>query len=324
MCIHVFGEPLVHPAIPHVAQVLQPFEIRYRNTACIEIHIRHDQRPLPRKDFFCFWRQRPVSGLPDDLRFHPGRIFPVDHILERGRDQDIALQLQRCPRIFDIGCSREVQDTACLLSVLKDLFFIEPVRMHDGSFEFSQRNDLGATLPEELGGMITHIAQTLYHHRLAFDTRLYLQLGHHIFHMTYLADTIKDTQTRSLATAAYTTLAHRLTGYTTQRIDLARPHAHIGIQDPRHLTLARTIVRSGNIRARADKILFDKFRSIPPRDLLQLIRRIFLGIDADAALGAPKWDIDNSALERHERRQRHDLVEVHTGSKTNAPLRSEE
>src|SRR6185437_7497031 len=119
---------------------------------------------------------------------------------------------------------------------------------------------------------------------------------------------------------AYTTLAQRLTGYTTQRIDLARPHAHIGIQDPRHLTLARTIVRSGNIRARADKILFDKFRSIPPRDLLQLIRRIFLGIDADAALGAPKWDIDNSALERHERRQRHDLVEVDTGSKTNAPL----
>src|SRR5262249_8998087 len=141
------------------------------------------------------------------------------------------------------------------------------------------------------------------------------QLRHHLVHMTDLADTIKDTQTRSFTPAPYATLAHRLARDTAQRVDLAGTHAHIRVEDPGHLAFARSIIGSRDIGARPDKIFLYQLGGIPPRDLLQLIRRVLLRIDADTALGAPEGYVHDRAFEGHQRGERHHLVEVHRRGK---------
>jgi len=140
-----------------------------------------------------------------------------------------------------------------------------------GSFKFSQGNHFRSAFPKEFGGMITHIPQSLHHHSLSFHTCGKAESFHYIFHMQDFADTVKHTQPGGFPSSPDTALGHRFARNTTQRIDFAGPHAHVCVKDPGHLPFTRSIIRGGNVSAGADKILFDEFGCITPRNFFQLV-----------------------------------------------------
>jgi hypothetical protein len=91
----------------------------------------------------------------------------------------------------------------------------------DTTFIFCQTYQYRTGFAEELGCMVTYVTQTLYNYFFTFDTGVQTDLLHVLSHVYYFTDTVEDTQSCSFRTAGYTTLAHRFTGHTTQRIDIA-------------------------------------------------------------------------------------------------------
>jgi hypothetical protein len=85
---------------------------------------------------------------------------------------------------------------------------------------------------------------------------------------------------------------------------------HVRVGDPCHLTRAGAVVGRRHVEAGADEVFLDQLRGVAPRDLLDLVHRVLLGVDGHAALGPAERHVDDRTFVGHERRERLDLVLV--------------
>ena len=267
--------------------------------------------------FRCAWS---VGRFTDDLCLHPWGIIPVDHILQSCRDQDITIQFQCIGIFFQVGGSGKIQDCSSCLAVLEYFFLIQALGIINSSLIFSQSDYNSPVLPKEFSAMVPHITKPLYYNSLPFDTRSKALFFHHISHITYLANTVENTQTGGFRTSAYTPLRYGLPGNTSGRIDLSGLQGRIGIHDPGHFPRTRTIIRRRNVDTRTDKILFNQFRSISTGDLLQFIFAVFSGIDLDTTLGSSKRYINNGAFVGHQAGQGHHFILIHFITESDTPF----
>ena len=108
-----------------------------------------------------------VGGLDHDLGLDPRRVLRGDLPLQRRRDEDVAVELERVLAPGQVGGSREVEQAPPLPPVRHDLLEVEPLRVGDGALGFGQTHQDRAALLEELGGEVADVAQPLDHDPLA-------------------------------------------------------------------------------------------------------------------------------------------------------------
>ena len=128
--------------------------------------------------------------------------------------------------------------------------------------------------------------------------------------VAHLAQPEEDAAAGRLDPAADAALGDGLAGHAGHRVDRARIERRVRVVDPRHLPRACPVVGRGDVDAGADEVLLDELGRVAARDLLELLHRVLLGVDADAALGAAERHVDDRAFVGHERCERLDLVLV--------------
>jgi hypothetical protein len=115
----------------------------------------------------------------------------------------------------------------------------------------------------------------------------------------------------------------RLAGDAGVGVELRRVERLEGVDDPDHLALAGSVVGRGDIERRADEVLLDQLRRVAPDHPLPKPVAHRVGIDPDSALGPAEGDVDERALEGHERRQGHHLVLHEIGTEADPALGGE-
>src|SRR5262249_37070807 len=87
-------------------QVLDPLEIGYGHTAGIGENVGYTEHPVFVQDAVGGWSDRAVSSLGDDAGLDRRRIFAGNLVFERGRDQDVAINLEQCLSTDCIGVAK--------------------------------------------------------------------------------------------------------------------------------------------------------------------------------------------------------------------------
>ena len=108
----------------------------------------------------------------------------------------------------------------------------------------------------------------------------------------------------------------RLTGDDAGDV-VSGQHGH-GVHDPTHDLGIGIDVRGGNVAVRSNH-RSDR-EGVASSQSLQFATAERRGIDTDATLRAAVGDIDDGALDGHVGTERGDLIDVHTGVKTDAAL----
>ena len=86
---------------------------------------------------------RPVRRLGDNLRFDTRGVVHGDRVLQRRRDQDVALEFEADVSIWQIFGAREVEDRAGLAPVLHQRFHIDATGLGDRAFVLYGADDDG-------------------------------------------------------------------------------------------------------------------------------------------------------------------------------------
>ena len=201
-----------------------------------------------------------------------------------------------------------------------DLVLVQAVGIGDGAFALGDADEDRARFPAELRGVVADVAQALHHYALALEARRQPQRAHVVGLRAHLADGEEQAAAGGLAPAVDAALRQRLAGDAAARVELSGMQRRVGVGDPRHLALARAVVGRRHVDAGADEVLLHELVRVAPRDPLQLLDRVVLGLDLDAALGAAVGHVDDRALVGHERGQRHHLFLVHVGGEADAAL----
>ena len=71
-------------------QVLEPLEVRDRDTTSVAEHIRKETNPSSQENIFSCSRSGPISSFDDQLATELFRIVFVDRLFESSRDEEVA------------------------------------------------------------------------------------------------------------------------------------------------------------------------------------------------------------------------------------------
>ena len=71
-------------------QILEPLEVRDRDTSAVAEHVREEADASPQENILSRPRGGPVSSLDDQLATVSFRIVFVDRLLEGCRDEEVA------------------------------------------------------------------------------------------------------------------------------------------------------------------------------------------------------------------------------------------
>jgi hypothetical protein len=162
--------PALHPAEADVAQVLDPFEVGHGHAARVGVEVGDDDRALLAQDVVGARRDRAVGGLDDQGRADAVGVAEVDHALERGGNEEVALGLEQRRAILDIGAAGEALHAAVSRDPLPHGLDVEPVLVHERAVALDDGDDLRAVLlRQELRRVVAHVAEALHDHPLALE-----------------------------------------------------------------------------------------------------------------------------------------------------------
>ena len=197
-------------------------------------------------------------------------------------------------------------------------FQIEAVGFGDGAFVFGQADEDRAALLAELRDVVADVAQALHDDALAGQAGSEPERAHVVVDGAHFAQREVQPAARGFAPAADAALADGLARHARQRVETVGRQRLVGVDDPRHLALARAVIRRRHVHARTDEVLLDQLVRVPPRHAFELVERQLARVHLDRALGAAKRHVDDRALPGHQRRQRHHLVLVDVGAVADA------
>ncbi len=121
----------------------------------------------PAEYLVCLGGGRAVRGLHDHFRLDPGRVLLGDLPLQRRRDEDVAIQLERISRRARLVAPGKSSRLAPLPPVGHHLLDVEALRVGDGALRLGEPDDHGPALLEELGGGVPDVAEALEHDPLS-------------------------------------------------------------------------------------------------------------------------------------------------------------
>src|SRR5438309_6182367 len=132
-----------------VLQILHPLEVTHGHAAGVAEDVRDEEHALLVENPIGFGRGGSVRGLGDDLRLYARGVVFADLVLDRRRDEDVAVELQEL-RVRDPFRAREAGDRAGLAFVRVDAIRVDALRVHDRATRLREPNDHGPELGHQL------------------------------------------------------------------------------------------------------------------------------------------------------------------------------
>ena len=129
-------------------EVLDPLEVADGHAAGVAQDVRDHEHAALVEDLVGLGRRRAVGGLGDDLGLDPLGVAGRDLVLERGRDQDVAVDLEDLG-VADVLGAREALDGPVLLLPVDDPGDVEAGRVVDARRRVGDRDDRGAFLGDQ-------------------------------------------------------------------------------------------------------------------------------------------------------------------------------
>ena len=204
--------------------------------------------------------------------------------------------------------------------MLSDRVGVEASCIGNGALSLRDSDDERPRFAAEPRCPVAHVAESLHDDPLAVETNWQTQSRHVVVLSAGLAQHIVEPPARRLGASADAALVDRLAGHTAERVDLGRPELREGVGDPGHLSAASAIVGRRHVDRWTDQVLAHQFVGVAPGDTLDLVVGVGFRVDLHSPFGTAERDVDDRALERHQRRQRHHLVFVHLCAVADAAL----
>src|SRR5207247_10109506 len=108
-----------------------------------------EEDTLVEKNAVGLWARRPVRGLGDDLRLDPRGVVLADLVLDRGRNEDVAVKLEELG-VRDPLRPGEPGHRARLSLVRVDAIRVEALRVGDGPARVREGVAKGAEITHEV------------------------------------------------------------------------------------------------------------------------------------------------------------------------------
>ena len=278
-------------------EVLHPLEVADGHAAGVAQDVRDHEDPALEHLLVGLGGRRAVGGLGDDSGLDVPGIPGSDLVLEGGRDQDVAVDLEDS-RVADVLRAGQALDSPVLLLPAVDAADVETVGVVDATSRIRDGDHRGALIGDQPRSDRAGVAETLDRDAGAGDVHPDLSDG--------LEDAIDRSARGGFVSALRPAQADRLAG-DDARHGVADVHG-IRVHHPGHDLGVRVDVRGRDVLFRADEDL--DLGEEPTGQRLELLLAELLRVDDDAALAAAVRDADDRALPRHPHRQRLDLVEA--------------
>ena len=277
-------------------QALHPLEVRDDNAAGIREHVREDEHAAVLEDVVGGRGRGPVRTLDDDRRLDLVRVVRGDHLLERARREDVAVEHDELLVRQRLRALEACQRARLLLEGDRSRY-VDPVRVVDAARRIRHRDHLGTVLVREEGEVAADVAETLDSHT------------HSRQRLVKAVECLEQREQPSargrFQAAQRAADCERLARHDAEH-RVALVHG-VRVEDPRHLPRPRAHVRGGNVLLGAD--LRDDLGGEPAGHPLELAVGHVLRVADDTSLRAAERNAHEGALPRHPHRQRLHLVE---------------
>lgn len=209
-----------------------------------------------------------------------------------------------------------------LLEVVSALFDIETVGVVDGGVVLGNGRDNALVLLDEVACPVPDGAETLDVECLAgnalglektlLDERLLVEKG---------ADAIIHAKPGAFGASSNAALVDEFASGASFRVDFGfATHLLVGVEDPGHNLLVRSHVWAQAVNLGSNEAFLVEFHCVLASDAFQLCLGVLLRVNLDTTFGTAKWNLGDLKLERHERRERHTLLNVDFFSESCAAL----
>ena len=301
---HGLGEALAHlrGGPRDGASVLQPLEVAHRDaTAVAEDAGEHLDAAL-QEDAVRVRRHRRAADLRHGARAHLGGHGAGHHLLERRRDQDVALQLPEivCGHALAVP---EPLDGILHVEVVDQVVGVHAAHVHHRAAAVEHAHQARARGAQRNRRAAAHLAE-------ASDREGHLRrVDAHV--RQHLAQHLDEPVRAGLLAADDAASLRRLAGGHAMRIGTRRgcPALRIGVGEPRHDLRIGADARAHHVAVGADVLADGPCE--PARHALELVARQFARGARHAAVGAAEGQAQQAALERHQRRERAHGLRVH-------------
>ena len=215
-----------------------------------------------------------VRGLRDDLRVDARRVVFADLVLDRGGDEDVAVQLEELG-VGDLVRAREPDHRARLALPGVDLLRVQPLGVVHAPAGVRHRDDACADLGHELRGERAGVPKALHHDLRVFQIHAQM-LGR-------LDDRVHGAPRGGLVASLAPADRQRLAGHNGER-GVALVH-RVRVHDPGHRLRVRVHVGRGYVAIRTDEQL--DLRGVAARQRLELLPLIVFGSQMTPPLAPP-------------------------------------
>jgi hypothetical protein len=235
-------------------------------------------------------------------------VFAVDHLLNGGRNENVALFVHQILALVGLGAGK-TDNRAMLELVVLQLLRVNALIVVDGAIMLDNARAQGTRAGQIAAGVQADITEALNDERFATPSGCGANHRHVVGLVDEILQTVEHTTTRGRHTTMDAALVDWLARDTGVRIDIGvTDRFGVRVGDPRHFTFAGTHVGGGHINARADEALLRQLQRKATRDLFEFVFRVLFGVDFDAGLAATEWHINAGALECHQGGQGFHLV----------------
>ena len=252
-------------------------------------------------------RGRTVGALDHQPGPDPVRVAGCDLLLERRRDQDVAVDIPEAV-LADWLRARKIQHRALALDMGLQGRQVQPAVLVDRAGMVLHRHHPRARFGKQPRRDAADVAKALHRDPRPLELKPDAR-------RRFLADREHAAPGR-LAPAQRTAEVDRLAGDDAGRV-LADVH-RVGVHHPGHHLFVGVDIGRRDVLGRADDQA--DLAGVAPGHPLELAARELARIDPDAALGTAKRHVDRRVLDRHPGRQRHHLGQRHILVKTHAAL----
>merc|ERR1719420_192804 len=279
--------------------------------------IRH---PLLLEDLVSSRSDGSIGSLANNLGLNLVSIGCIDHLLHGSGYQDVAWLVHDVLAGVGLSSGESNNSSMLQLPVFQSLW-INTFWIVDGPVPLGNTHTLGANSGQIATGVETHVTKSLNNVSFTQPSNIQTQLGHVLLLLDEVVQTVEDSSASCTGSAVDTSLVDGFASDTGTGVHVSVPNSiGISVSNPSHRPLASAHVRGRNINARSQETFLGKFDAKPPRDSLQLILAVLLGVNLDTGLASSEGDIYTGALVGHQSRQGLDLVSTYISGVSNTSL----
>lgn len=246
-------------------QILEPLKVRAGDTTAVNQKIGSANNTFLNKDLLGSIGGRAISTLKDSLDLDVLGVTHVERLLDGGGDQVVSLLFDEFKRVLKLGLNSggESLKGSVFSHVVLDVLHVEALGVVDSGVVLDDSGNLATILLEEFSGPVSNSAKTLNNKGTFLNTLGEAGLFAEGLVACQLADSVVDSETGGLATAADAALSDELTSAAALSINvLLTLDVHVGILDPGHNLLVGSHVGSEAIDSSTDETLLDELHSV--------------------------------------------------------------